>query len=39
MSISLRESHREFYNNTEWERGRFYLRNDEPGLPPTLAGF
>jgi hypothetical protein len=21
-------------NNTEWERGWFYLRNDEPGLPP-----
>jgi hypothetical protein len=39
MSISLRESRREFYNNTEWERGWFYLRNDEPGLPPTLAGF
>jgi hypothetical protein len=21
-------------NNVEWERGWFYLRNDEPGLPP-----
>jgi hypothetical protein len=21
-------------NNAEWERGWFYLRNDEPGLPP-----
>jgi hypothetical protein len=21
-------------NNIEWERGWFYLRNDEPGLPP-----
>jgi hypothetical protein len=21
-------------NNTEWQRGCFYLRNDEPGLPP-----
>jgi hypothetical protein len=42
MSISQRESHRELYipctmtsNNAEWERGWFYLRNDEPGLPPT----
>jgi hypothetical protein len=39
--ISLRETHRELYipytmtsNNAEWERGWFYLRNDEPGLPP-----
>jgi hypothetical protein len=46
MSISLRESHTEFYipcmmtsNNAEWERGWFYLHNDEPGLPPTLARF
>jgi hypothetical protein len=45
MSISLRESRREFYipcmmtsNNAEWERGWFYLRNDEPG-PPTPARF
>jgi hypothetical protein len=37
MSISLRESHREFYipcpmtsNNAEWEWGWFYLCNDEP---------
>jgi hypothetical protein len=44
MSISLRDSRREFYipcmmtsNNAEWERGWFYLRNDEVGLPPTLA--
>jgi hypothetical protein len=22
-------------NNAGWERGWFYLRNDEPGLPPT----
>jgi hypothetical protein len=21
-------------NNTEWEQGWFYLRNDKPGLPP-----
>jgi hypothetical protein len=41
MTISLRESRREFYipctmtsNNAEWERGWFYLRNDESGLPP-----
>jgi hypothetical protein len=46
MSISLRESRRELYipctmtsNNKEWERGWFYLRNDEPGLPPTPARF
>jgi hypothetical protein len=44
LSISLRESCKEFYipctmtsNNTEWERGGFYLRNDRPGLPPTPA--
>jgi hypothetical protein len=41
VSISLRETRRELYipcamtsNNTEWERGWFYLRNDEAGLPP-----
>jgi hypothetical protein len=41
MSISLRESRREFYipctmtsNNAEWEWGWFYLYNNEPGLPP-----
>jgi hypothetical protein len=45
MSISLRESRREFYipytmtsNNAEWERGWFYLRNDEPGLPLHRQG-
>jgi hypothetical protein len=44
LSISLRDSHREFYipctmtsNNSEWERGWFYLRNDGAGLPPTPA--
>jgi hypothetical protein len=44
MSISLRESRRELYipctmtsNNAEWERGWFYLRNDEPSLPTTPA--
>jgi hypothetical protein len=41
VSISLRETRRELYipctmtsNNAEWERGWFYLRNEEPGLPP-----
>jgi hypothetical protein len=24
-------------NNTEWERGWFYLRNDGADLPPTSA--
>jgi hypothetical protein len=24
-------------NNAGWERGWFYLRNTEPGLPPTLV--
>jgi hypothetical protein len=40
VTIAVRETHRELYipctmasNNAEWERG-FYLRNDEPGLPP-----
>jgi hypothetical protein len=44
LSISLRDSHKEFYipcamktNTAEWERGWFYLRNDGPGLPPTQA--
>jgi hypothetical protein len=46
MTISLLELRREFYipctmtsNNAEWERGWFYLRNDEPGLPPSPARF
>jgi hypothetical protein len=41
VSISLRETRRELYipctmtsNNAEWERGWFYLRNDELGLSP-----
>jgi hypothetical protein len=41
MTIALRQTRRELYipcmmtsNNAEWERGWFYLRNDEPGLPP-----
>jgi hypothetical protein len=44
LSFSLRDSRKEFYipcgmtsNNAEWERGWFYLHNDEPGLPRTLA--
>jgi hypothetical protein len=43
LSISLRDSHKEFYipctmtsNNAEWERGWFYLRNGGTG-PPTPA--
>jgi hypothetical protein len=46
MTISLRESRRELYipytmtsNNAEWKWGWFYLRNYEPGLPPTQASF
>jgi hypothetical protein len=42
LTISLRDSRKEFYipctmtsNNTEWEQGWFYLRNDGVGLPPT----
>jgi hypothetical protein len=45
MSISLRELPREFYipctmtsNNAEWERGWFYLRNNEPSLPLHRQG-
>jgi hypothetical protein len=41
VTIALRETRRELYvpstmtsNNTEWEWGWFYLRNDEPGLSP-----
>jgi hypothetical protein len=44
VTIALRETCRELYipcamtsNNAEWERGWFYLRNDDPGLPLTLA--
>jgi hypothetical protein len=40
MTIALRETRRELYipctmtsNNVEWERGWFYICNDEPGLP------
>jgi hypothetical protein len=41
VTIALQETRGELYipctmtsNNAEWERGRFYLRNDEPGPPP-----
>jgi hypothetical protein len=44
LSLALRVQHKDDYipctmttNNSGWERGWFYLRNDEPGLPPTLA--
>jgi hypothetical protein len=42
MSLALRGQRKDEYipctmttNNAGWERGWFYLRNDEPGLPPT----
>jgi hypothetical protein len=42
MSLALRGQRKDDYipctmttNNAGWERGWFYLRNDEPGLPPT----
>jgi hypothetical protein len=41
LTFSLRDSRKEFYipcgmtsNNAEWELGWFYLRNDDPDLPP-----
>jgi hypothetical protein len=41
MSLAVRGQRRDDYipctmttNNTGWERGWFYLRNNEPGLPP-----
>jgi hypothetical protein len=41
VTIAVRETRSELYipctmtsNNAELERGWFYLRNDEPGLPP-----
>jgi hypothetical protein len=41
MSLALRAQFKDDYisctmttNNTGWERGWFYLRNTEPGLPP-----
>jgi hypothetical protein len=42
MSLALRAQYKDDYipctmttNNVGWERGWFYLRNAEPGLPPT----
>jgi hypothetical protein len=42
MSLALRAQYKDDYipytmttNNAGWERGWFYLRNAEPGLPPT----
>jgi hypothetical protein len=42
MSLALRGQFKDDYipctmttNNAGWERGWFYLRNTEPGLPPT----
>jgi hypothetical protein len=44
MSLALRGQRKDDYihctmttNNAGWERGWFYLRNDEPGLTPTLV--
>jgi hypothetical protein len=44
MTIALRNTRRELYipctmtsNNSEWERGWFYLHNDGAGFPPTPA--
>jgi hypothetical protein len=44
MSLALWGQYKDDYipctmttNNAGWERGWFYLRNDEPGLPPTPA--
>jgi hypothetical protein len=40
LMLSLRDTRKELYlpctmtsNNTDWENGWFYLRNDDPGLP------
>jgi hypothetical protein len=44
LALAVRSSRREEYipctmtsNNADWERGWFYLRNADPGLPPTPA--
>jgi hypothetical protein len=44
LALAVRSSRREecipctmTSNNEDWERGWFYLRNADPGLPPTLA--
>jgi hypothetical protein len=46
MTIGLRNTRRELYipctmtsNNSEWERGWFYLRNDGAGLPSYSGKF
>jgi hypothetical protein len=45
MSLALRTQYKDDYipctmttNNAGWERGWFYLRNTEPGLPPPYIG-
>jgi hypothetical protein len=44
LSLAVRSSRKVEYipctmtsNNADWERGWFYLRNADPGLPPTPA--
>jgi hypothetical protein len=44
LALAVRSSRKEKYipytmtsNNSDWEQGWFYLRNAEPGLPPTPA--
>jgi hypothetical protein len=44
MLLAVRSQRKDDYipstmtkNNADWERGWFYLRNTEPGLPPTPA--
>jgi hypothetical protein len=44
MSLAVRSQRKDDYipctmttNNAGWERGWFYLRNDEPGLPPYIG--
>jgi hypothetical protein len=44
LTFALRDSRNELYppctmtlTNADWEKGRFYLRNDGAGLPPTPA--
>jgi hypothetical protein len=46
LALAVRSSRREEYipctmtsNNADWERGWFYLRNADPGLPPALARY
>jgi hypothetical protein len=42
LALALRDMRKEMYppctmtsNNTDWEKGWFYLRNDDAGLPHT----